>query len=299
MKLLIILSLFMISAPLMSEDSISDKRSSNVLGTFSKGPDSYQSFVLDATLGLNSSLSLNGSFLKSDSGVATLLNEELITNEERFGADWKINKTWGTTFGIIARQEPYEINSKGGYLSINSNISHWWDGKRNTYISLKGEYLNITQKLQAQGRFVTINVNKQLEQRNAYLSLNQEIFDYLLISVAHNRYSYSEESSSLGLTTATRRITSGAGALSYGHPDTTNKLEFIFIPSEWLEVRLAASQTKILSTDSKSKTAIIGTSFFWNSFQLDAEYSKTDYGTSSGTQDSKQSYTSVGLGYNW
>ncbi len=284
----------------MTKDEVApSSRPSSFLVTGSKGPDSYQSLAVDMTVGITPSWSMNGSFFQSDSGVATLLNEKLISKEERLGADWQISKVWGTTFGVIGRQDPYEIISQGGYLSARADINHWWKGKKSTTISLKGEFLKIAQDLQVKGKFVTLTVKKYLEQKNSYISLNQEIVDWLYISLSHNRYSYSEESSSLGLTSAAKRTSMGGGALSYGYPESSNKLEFIVTPLEWLEVRLGGSTTNTLGSSSKTQTATLGTSFFWDKFQFDVEFSKTDYGSSSGSQSSNQSYNSIGLGYNW
>lgn len=284
-----------------SENSVSESgfHPGSILITGTKGPESFKSLALDTTIGLSSKWSINGSFFQSDSGVATLLNEKLTSKEQRLGADWKIDQIWGTTFGVIARQDPYEITGLGAYSSLRTDINRWWDGVKSTTLTLKIEYLKITQDLQFQGKFFTLQVNKFLKQKNAYLLINQEIQDWLFILISHNRYTYTEESSSLGLTSASKRSSFAGEALSYGYPESSSKLELTYIPKDWLELRFSGSSTNILGSDSKTKTVALGTSFFIEQFQLDLEFSKTDYGSSSGIQESKQNYTSIGLGYNW
>lgn len=300
MKYILILCLLSFTTFLHGSESQKDVRPSSFMSTLSKGSDNYQSFLLDTTFGLNPEWSISGSYFQSDSGVATLLNEELISKEEQISTSWKIDKTWTLGLGIIARQDPYEINSNGGFLSVNTNINNWWKGSKNTSLTLKAEILKVTQDLQVQRRFVNLNIYKTLKQKNAYISLNQELLDFLSVSLSHNRYTYSNESSNLGFTTATRRIsTGGGGALSYGYPESRNSLDFYITPLDWLELRLGGSIIKTLGSDSKTQTMTIGTSFYWENFQIDTVFSKSDYGTSSNNQSSEENYTSIGLGYNW
>ncbi len=173
---------------------------------------------------------MNASYFKSDSGLASLLNEELISKEQRLGLDWNINKYWGTAFGITARQDPYETVSQGGNLSVRSDINHWWKGKRNTTVTLKGEFFKVAQDLEVQGKVLKIKVYKYLEQKNFTASINQEFLDFLTVTFSHSTYSYSEEVSQLDLFVLSKRISMGAGAFSYGYPESSNSLELVLLP---------------------------------------------------------------------
>lgn len=296
MKLLVLLTLF-VSQNLLAVESLNRPSFFSLSGT--RGPDSYQSYIIETKVGLDPNWSIGGSYFQSDSGVATLLNEPLISKEIRADIDWQINKTWGLAIGAISRQDPYEIIGQGAFLSASANISDWWKGKKKSTLKINYESLRITQDVVLQGRFVSFNIQKDLEQKNTSINFDQEIVDWLVISLNHSQYSYSEKTNDLALTTSKRRTAWGGSSTSYGYPEVTNSLEFQMSPKDWIDLRLGASQTKILGNDSKTKSSGGGLTFYWESFQIDMDYSRTDYGSTSGTSQQVQDYSTLGLGYNW
>lgn len=296
MKLLVLLTLFF-SQGLLALENTNRPSYFSLSGT--RGPDSYQSYIIETKVGMDPKWSIGGSYFQSDSGIATLLNEPFISKEIRADIDWQINKTWGVAIGAISRQDPYEIIGQGAFLSARANINNWWKGKKKSTLTINYESLRITQDVVLQGRFVSFNIQKDLEQKNTSISFDQEILDWLELSLSHSKYSYSEKTNDLALTTSKRRTAWGGSSTSYGYPEVSNSLEFQINPKDWFELRLGASQTKILGNDTKTQSSNGGLTFYWESFQFDMDYSRTDYGSTSGTSEQVQDYSSLGIGYNW
>lgn len=276
-----------------------ESRFSNVGLTRTNGPDEYSSVALDGLIALGDKWAFTASAFQSDSGVANFLDEELVSTEVRLGANWQMTPTWNLAAEVISRQDPYEVRGRGAGISIGSKISDFWQGKKDTVLKFKVEQLRYSQELTLQGPFVTLEVDRAVTQKSAVIALDQEFADWISASLTHTRYNYTEEANKLALTTARRRTSLGGNGPTYGLPDRISALEFVLYPLEWLETRLGVARSKILEDDTVIKTNSIGLSLFWKSWQLDVDGSQTDYGDSSGDDEEKQNYVSLGIGYTW
>lgn len=276
-----------------------DRRLSTVNLTGTSGPDSYQSGSLDALIALGDQWALTGSYFKSDSGVARFRDEPLVSTELRGGADWQINASYAVAAEMISRQDPYELRARGASLSARAIVSDLWGAARATTVSVKAETLKYTQDLTLRGQFASLEVDREVRQKAGTLTLDQEFTDWLSASLSYTRYNYSEESGKLAVSTARRRTSWGGGGQLYGQPDWAHTLAVTLNPWEWFEARLSSTRSRILNDDTDIKTNSLGVSFFWRDWQLDLDGSRTEFGATSGNDDSTQDYLSAGIGYAW
>jgi hypothetical protein len=290
--------LILLLITLLSYSYSADPRPGSLTALVTGGPDQYQSFSLDSFIGLNQKLAFLASYQQSDSGTATALNEKLISREIRVGADWEINDIYSTAIELMARQDPYEVRSRGAGLSGRGRISEWWKGKRDTFLRLKFQQLQYSQNLTVQGPFKSLEFQRTVTQNMGTLGLEQEILDWLSLSISYNRYNYSDEANNLASTTSRRRTTWGGGrGISYGLPDRSTTFELILNPLEWIEARLSNTASKILNDDTNIKTNALGLSFFWKDFEIIVEVSQVNYGDTSGDDGNKQTFSGAGIGY--
>lgn len=277
-----------------------ETRPSNLSARHTQGPDDYLAYALDGVVGLNEDWSAQLSAFRSDSGVAELGDEELVSQELRLGADWQVSPTWGAAFQFISRRDPYELNARGVALAARSVVSDWWQGKRDTTVRLRFEQLSYTQDLSVEGRLRTLEVQRNVQQRAGTVALEHELLDWLSASLSHTRYNYSEESSQLALSTSRRRAAwAGSSGISYGMPDRSSTLELVLTPLTWAEARISTNRSRVIDEETETKTHVLGLSFFWKDFELELEAAQTDYGDLSGDEEEKQTFVTAGLGYGW
>ncbi len=284
---------------LLSSLYAAENRVSNVALTGTNGPEEYQAVSLDGLIALDDKWALSASLFQSDSGVANFRDEELISKEGRLGADWQLSPIWNVAAELIARQDPYEVRGRGAALSTRAVVSDYWQAKRATTLKLKVEQLRYSQDLTLQGAFASLEVERDITQKSAMLMVDQEFTDWLSASLSHTRFNYTEDANKLAVTTARRRTSIGGQGATYGLPDRVNQLEVVLTPWEWSELRVGTSRSKILDNETETKTNSLGVSFFWESWQLDLDGSRTDYGDTSGDDEPEQDYFSAGIGYSW
>lgn len=284
---------------LLSSLYAAENRVSNVSVTGTNGPEEYQAFALDALVALGPQWALTGSLFQSDSGVANFLDEALVSKEGRLGADWRINPTWNVAAEVIRRQDPYEVRGRGAALSTRAVVSDYWQANRPTTLKLKLEQIRYSQDVTFQGTFRSLEVERDITQKSATLTFDQEFTDWLSASLSHTRFNYTEDANELAVTTSRRRTSIGGQAATYGLPDRVNALEVVATPWEWSELRVGTSRSKILDNDTETRTNSLGVSFFWEEWQFDLDGSRTDYGDTSGDDEPEQDYISAGIGYSW
>jgi hypothetical protein len=284
---------------LVSSLYAAENRLSNVTVSGTNGPEDYQAASLDGLIGLNAEWAVTGSLFQSDSGKATFLDEELISQEGRLGADWQINATWNVAAEVISRRDPYEVSGRGGALATRAVVSDYWSAKRATTLKFKLEQIRYTQNLTLQGQNASIYIDRDISQRSGTLALDQEFTDWLSATLSHTLLNYGEDANQLAVTTARRRTSIGGQRAGYGLPDRVSEVELIVTPWDWSELRLGTSRSKIVDNDTETKSNSLGVSFFWKSWQFDLDGSRTDYGDTSGTEESTQDFVSAGIGYSW
>lgn len=279
--------------------SFAEVRPSSVALSGTQGPDDFSSGTLTASLGMSEEWAFKISYFYSDSGVAAALSEPLISNELRAGADWQISETWGSNLGVIFRRDPYEVTGRGFYIGGSSVLSDLWEGKRETALLLNYERIRYTQNLTVQGTFRTLEIDREITQESISASLEQELFDWILMSVSYRAYQYSEEANQLAVTTSRRRTSWGGGQSTYGLPEQEKTLGLQINPAEWIEMLLEASGSRLVDGEDSVRTNSLILTFNWRSYSLDLGVARTDFGEASGNDEDKQTFYSTGLSYNW
>ncbi len=286
---------------LVSLSVFAENRSSNISIGENSGSNSYKSQALDTVIGVSPEFQITGSYFQSDSGVANLGNEKLTTKEGRLGVDWKFHSSTNAFLEGIRRQDPYKLNSRGFKTGLGSNVSDFWQGKRQTRISFSVQQLSYTQTGTYSGARTTINIHRTVQQKSGTIALAQEVFDWFETRLSFTQYNYSGGSSNLSSATLRRRTAAGSGGPTYGLTDRSASLTLTFLPWEWAETSLTGTRTKILSDDnSESKSGMIAQTFFWKEWSLEIDYTQTTYTNNvSGTDPSTQNFTAVYVGYSW
>jgi hypothetical protein len=284
---------------LISNLSFAETRSSMISLSGTQGPDDFKSGSLSSTIGINEDWAAKLSFFQSDSGVADILEEKLISSELRLGGDYQINLMWGVEFGVVGREDPYEVEGRGGYLGGRVVLSDFWGGKRETSLNLRIERMRFTQSLTVEQTLRTYEIETSINQEFIQLGLDQDIFLWWLLYFSHRKYNYSDESSRLVVTSARRRTSFSGSRNNYGLPDNDILAGFQFLPYEWLEINLDTSRTKLVEQDEITKSNSLTTTFLWSDFSLDLSVSLTDFGDASGEDQEKQTFYTIGLAYSW
>jgi hypothetical protein len=266
--------------------------------TGTQGPDEYQALSVDALVDLSKKWSLNGSYFQSDSGVG-LLNEKLVSKSGRLGLGWEMNQTWNFAAEFVSRQDPYEVKGRGAALSLRSVVSDFWKSKSATSLSLKIEQLKYSQDLTLRGPRASFEIDREITQKSGTVTLDQEFTLWISASLSHTRYNYSDGVGKLTRTTARRRTSFGGRSANYGLPDYVNTFGIELTPWEWSALHLTTTESKVLNNETKIKTNSIGVSFYWKSWQLDIEGSRSIYGDVSGKDNPTQDYSSLGISYSW
>jgi hypothetical protein len=286
---------------LLSVSAFAETRVSQIDLGGSSGPDEYQSQSADAVIGVNEEWQILGSFYRSDSGIARLTGEELISTEVRVGADWKFHEDAGVNAELIRRQDPYELYGQGGLLGGHYHLSSLWKGKRKTRLGFSLQQLRFTQDVTFTGSRASLNIQKDTSQRKGTVSLQQDITDWMEASASFSRYNYDGEADNLSLITARRRTNWGGNGPNYGQSDRSTTMGLTFFPLEWMETTVSGNRTRILGdSEAESRAMTLNQVFFWKKFHLGIEYTSTTYTEgSSGTDPSTQEFWGGNFGYEW
>ncbi len=295
MKILtLILSLYTFHA-------LAENRTTQVNLAYTSGSDEYKSQNLDGTVGLSEKWQLVGSYFRSDSGVTKLLDEKLISNEARLGADWALDPSLNAFFEGIARQDPFELNGRGASLGISSTLSDFWSGKKRTRLSFSLEQIRFQQNVTFTGPRASFTINRAVTQKRGKISLNQELLDWLEMGASFSRYNYDGETNQLAFVTSRRRTMLGGNGPNYGLTDRVASLNLTIFPLDWSETTFIFSRTKLLSEDeAETKSFTISQLFIWKKWNLGFEYTSSTYtSNASGTDPSTQAFVGMSTGYIW
>lgn len=291
--------LFLILA--VTTSLMAETRSSQVGLAYTAGPEEYKSQSVDGIVGISEKWQLLGSYFRSDSGIAPLTGEKLISSEGRLGADWVFHPSWNVYLEAISRKDPYELYGRGGAIGVGANVSDFWNSEKRTRIALTLQQIKFEQDVTFVGARGSLNVARAVDQRLATLSVSQEILKWLELGLTLSRYNYTGESNQLAFATARRRTSLGSSGPTYGLPDQTRSLSMTLSPLEWMETSLIGSRTKLLSEgEAESKTLTIEQLFFWRDLIIGAEYTTSTFSDNvSGEDPATQSYVGGSLGYSW
>ena len=278
-----------------------ETRGSVVNLTFTGGPDDYKSQSVDGAIGINDEWQIIGSYFRSDSGVAQLADEPLVSTEGRIGLDWSFHSSWNVFGEVIGRKDPYELVGQGGSLGFGVNISDYWKSKKRTRLSFLVQQIKFRQDITFVGARASLNVSRAVDQKLATVSLSQEIIDWLELGLNVSRYNYEGESDKLALATGRRRTSLGGSGPTYGLPDRAASIRLTLTLWDFMETSLIGSHTKILPEgESETKTQTIEQLFFWKDWTLGAQYISSTYtNNASGSDPSTQTFFGVILGYSW
>lgn len=291
--------MFLFLLILVTMPSFAETRSSMISLSGTQGPDDFKSGTLSSTIGVNQDWAAKFSFFQSDSGVADVLDEKLISSELRLGGDYQINPTWGIEFGVVGREDPYEVQGRGAYLGGRVVISDFWGSKRETSLNFRIERMRYSQSLTVEQTLRTYEIETSINQESLQIGLDQEIVLWWLGYVSHRKYNYSDESSRLVVTSARRRTSFSGSRNNYGLPDNDTLVGFQFLPFEWFELNLETSRTKLVEQDEITKSNSLTTTFLWSDFSIDLSVAFTDFGGASGEDQEKQTFYTAGLAYSW
>ncbi|MDH4467163.1 MAG: hypothetical protein QE271_03825 [Bacteriovoracaceae bacterium] len=279
-----------------------ENRSSQLSASAMNGENNYQSYNLTSQIGFSEKWQATGSYFYSDSGQATNTTEQLISQELRLGADFQFHPSWGSFAEVISREDPYALYGRGAAAGISNNLSDFWKGKLLTRLSLNVERIRYSQNVTLVGNRASLNIQRGVNQSKRSIGLDQELSQWTMLRLVYSNYSYDESTSQLGLATSRRRTNfSGQRGPSYGLPNKSTSLTFVFNPWEWGETTISGNKTTFLTdTESKSNSWTVEQIFFYKKWELGIAFTKTKFlDDSSGTDDANQNYTQISLGYHW
>ena len=280
-----------------ASESVEAKRSSYIGVSATRSSSEYQDQRLLGSLGVTEKWLLDVSFFRSDSGLSRTGNEELISTELRAGADFQAGDQYGFKAEAIHRKDPYELLGLGAGFGGNYGLHTIWGGELLTDLSFKLESIRYQQQIKYTGALSSFTIDRDVTQRLFEVALTQEVTRWFLATLSIRRYNYTEGINKLSVTTARRQTTFARGRNSYGLPDREQDLSVTISPRSWLSLKLGVARSQIVNDDEELKSRRSEVTFYWRDFDLALEYAHSDFGDTSGDDNSVQEFGSVSLGY--
>ena len=254
------------------------KRTSSVLLGGGQGPDDYKTLKGKARIGINDHWLLYGGFFRTNSGIDSRTNEELISNESRIGIDYIHSDSYSFYFEGLNRQDPYEIQTRGAGIGADANMAKLWNSKKATTLGMNFEKSVSKQDVTLVGRRASVNISQETETIYSRLYLDQELSETLSLQASYAKFQYDQNSSRLSSTFGQRRVSfNSLNGVTYGLPDYSKSASVTYLPLDWFDFTLSWTDTTILPDNLKTKTFSVFTTFYYQAFSFSVNIDRIKY----------------------